>query len=193
MTTPPDASDFPTRMRRAVGRLSRRLRQTHAGAELTPSQYEVLVTLVLHSPVRHAELAALEGLNPTMLSRVVGKLEHVGWPRASPTTPTVESSTWQSRKKAATSSLASEQERSDVLRSALSGLSMRPSGPWSAALPALETWPRGSRTGPHERPGFGADGPSRPRRSQLPPLLHRAGRSRSSAPGCRRRRSRGWS
>jgi DNA-binding MarR family transcriptional regulator len=138
MTTPPDTSDFPTRMRRAVGRLSRRLRQTHAGAELTPSQYEVLVTLVLHSPVRHAELAALEGLNPTMLSRVVGKLEARGLAtrladdadgRVVHVAVTKEGRDLVARIRT---------ERSDVLRSALSGLSDEAVRTLEAALPALE-------------------------------------------------------
>jgi DNA-binding MarR family transcriptional regulator len=70
-----DEGEFAARLRRAVARLNRRLRQTRAGADLTPSQYEVLVTIVGRGPLRLADLAELEGLNPTMLSRVIGKLE----------------------------------------------------------------------------------------------------------------------
>ena len=65
-------------MRRAIGRLNRRLRQTRAGAQLSPSQYEVLATIVGRGPLRHADLAVMEGLNPTMLSRIIGKLEATG-------------------------------------------------------------------------------------------------------------------
>jgi DNA-binding MarR family transcriptional regulator len=36
------------------------------------------VTIVGQGPVRLAELAVLEGLNPTMLSRIAGKLETSG-------------------------------------------------------------------------------------------------------------------
>jgi DNA-binding MarR family transcriptional regulator len=71
-------SELPARTRRAVGRLSRSLRQTRAGAALTPSQYEVLVTIVGQGPLRLADLAVMEGLNPTMLSRIAGKLEASG-------------------------------------------------------------------------------------------------------------------
>jgi DNA-binding MarR family transcriptional regulator len=73
-----DSSELPIRTRRAVGRLNRSLRQTRAGAALTPSQYEVLVTLVAEGPLRLADLALMEGLNPTMLSRIAGKLEASG-------------------------------------------------------------------------------------------------------------------
>ncbi len=62
------------RVRAAVGRLSRRLRLTHADGNLSPSQREVLSTVARRGPVRLSELAALEGINPTMLSRIVGKL-----------------------------------------------------------------------------------------------------------------------
>jgi DNA-binding MarR family transcriptional regulator len=78
IVTEVDPTEFPARMRRAIGRLNRRLRQTRAGAELSPSQYEVLVTTVGRGPLRHADLARVEGLNPTMLSRIVGKLEAAG-------------------------------------------------------------------------------------------------------------------
>jgi DNA-binding MarR family transcriptional regulator len=59
----------------AIARLSRQLRQTRAGADLSPTQYQVLATIVRVGPVRLSDLAADEGLNPTMLSRIAGKLE----------------------------------------------------------------------------------------------------------------------
>jgi DNA-binding MarR family transcriptional regulator len=73
-----DPSELPARTRRAIGRLSRSLRQTRAGAALTPTQYEALVTIVGQGPLRLADLALMEGLNPTMLSRIAGKLEASG-------------------------------------------------------------------------------------------------------------------
>jgi DNA-binding MarR family transcriptional regulator len=42
---------------------------------LSPSQREVLSTIVRRGPLRLSELAAEEGLNPTMLSRIVTNLE----------------------------------------------------------------------------------------------------------------------
>lgn len=63
------------RLRRAVGRLGRALRLSHVNRSLSPSQREVLSTIARRGPVRLSEVAAEEGLNPTMLSRIVTKLE----------------------------------------------------------------------------------------------------------------------
>ena len=77
----PDAEDpieLPATLRTLIARLSRHLRQTRAGAGLSPTQYQVLASIVRLGPVRLSELAAEEGLNPTMLSRIAGKLEAAG-------------------------------------------------------------------------------------------------------------------
>jgi len=63
------------RLRTAVARLSRSLRLTHVDGNLSPSQREVLFTIVRRGPMRLSELAATEGLNPTMVSRIVSHLE----------------------------------------------------------------------------------------------------------------------
>jgi DNA-binding MarR family transcriptional regulator len=66
------------RLRKIVGRLGRTLRLTHADGSLPPSQREVLSTIVRNGPLRLSELAAEEGINPTMLSRILGHLETAG-------------------------------------------------------------------------------------------------------------------
>ena len=66
------------RLRVLIGRLSRRLRQTQADAALTPTELSVLATVVRRGPVRLAQLAQLEEVNPTMLSRIVAKLGRDG-------------------------------------------------------------------------------------------------------------------
>ena len=70
----PDEIDSAERLRAVIGRLSRRLRPTEAGAGLTPSQISVLFSVVRLGPLGLTQLAQLEGLNPTMLSRIVGSL-----------------------------------------------------------------------------------------------------------------------
>ncbi|MGH7643921.1 MAG: MarR family winged helix-turn-helix transcriptional regulator [Candidatus Dormibacteria bacterium] len=70
---PPEAPSAAV-LRILIGRLSRRLRPTQAGAGLTPTQLSVLATLARHGPVGPAQLSQLEGINPTMLSRIVAKL-----------------------------------------------------------------------------------------------------------------------
>lgn len=63
------------RLRIAVGRLSRRLRPTRAAGSLTPTEVDVLVAAERSGPVRMSDLASFSGLNPTMLSRLIPKLE----------------------------------------------------------------------------------------------------------------------
>jgi DNA-binding MarR family transcriptional regulator len=70
----PVAEDDGARLRAVIGKLSRRLRPTVAGAGLTPSQTSVLFTIVRLGPLRLSELAEIEGLNPTMLSRIAAQL-----------------------------------------------------------------------------------------------------------------------
>ncbi len=75
MITAPPILDEETavRLRVAIARLSRRLRPTAAGAAagLTPTGTSVLLTIARTREIRLSELAATEGLNPTMLSRVI--------------------------------------------------------------------------------------------------------------------------
>jgi DNA-binding MarR family transcriptional regulator len=66
------------RLRAAIGRLSGRLRPTVAGSRLTPSQILVLFTIVRMGPLRLSDVAAIESLNPTMLSRFIGQLTDAG-------------------------------------------------------------------------------------------------------------------
>lgn len=72
--------DPATRLRIAVMRLSRLLRPTDAGnaAELSPTRVAVLLNAVRNGPVRLAQVAEDEGLNPTLLSRTVGWLYDSG-------------------------------------------------------------------------------------------------------------------
>lgn len=71
-------SDVPARLRRAVSMLARRLKPTAAAGSLTVSEVDVLATIAHRGPLRLSELAQKAGLNPTMLSRIVSKLEEHG-------------------------------------------------------------------------------------------------------------------
>jgi DNA-binding MarR family transcriptional regulator len=63
-----------------IGRLSRRLRPTPTAraAGLTPTRISVLLTVVREGPVRLADLAEAEGINPTQLSRAIAHLVESG-------------------------------------------------------------------------------------------------------------------
>jgi DNA-binding MarR family transcriptional regulator len=66
------------RLRVVIARLARRLRSTASAGSLTPTQVSVLFTVVRRGPLALSELAEIESLNPTMLSRVVGALADAG-------------------------------------------------------------------------------------------------------------------
>jgi DNA-binding MarR family transcriptional regulator len=68
-----DAEDVD-RLRAVIGKLSRRLRTAVATAGLTPSQISVLFTVVRRGPLGISELADIEAMNPTMVSRVTTQL-----------------------------------------------------------------------------------------------------------------------
>ncbi len=63
-----------TRLRRVIGRLARLLNAAPVSENLTPTQASVLSLVAHRAPIGMTELADIEGLNPTMLSRVVAKL-----------------------------------------------------------------------------------------------------------------------
>src|ERR1700688_2308026 len=66
------------RLRRAILRLPRQLNAASGGEGLTPTQASVLGIVTHRGPLGLTELTEIEGLNPTMLSRVVGKLDSFG-------------------------------------------------------------------------------------------------------------------
>jgi DNA-binding MarR family transcriptional regulator len=68
-------ADTVTRLRRVVGRLARQLNASATGEGLTPTQASVLGLIAARGPITIATLADLEQLNPTMLSRVIGRLD----------------------------------------------------------------------------------------------------------------------
>ncbi|HEY1914115.1 MAG TPA: MarR family transcriptional regulator [Streptosporangiaceae bacterium] len=63
------------RLRRVISKLARQLNSSSTGAGLTPSQASVLGLVVARGPLSLAELGELEGLNPTMMSRVISRLQ----------------------------------------------------------------------------------------------------------------------
>ncbi len=70
--------DVVDRLRAAIGQLSRSLRATQPAGVLSPSQREVLGTVARRGPMRVSELADAEGMNLTMLSRILSHLQRSG-------------------------------------------------------------------------------------------------------------------
>jgi DNA-binding MarR family transcriptional regulator len=86
---PADAStqldaETAARLRAVVGKLARRLNALSRGSGLTPSQLSALGVITRRGPIRLSELAEFEGMNPTMLSRVVAALDEAGLVRRRP-------------------------------------------------------------------------------------------------------------
>lgn len=63
------------RLRGAIARLSRQLNGSAAVEGLTPSQASALALIAARGPLSLADLTQIEGLNPTMVSRIVGALD----------------------------------------------------------------------------------------------------------------------
>jgi DNA-binding MarR family transcriptional regulator len=132
--------DTATRLRVAIGRLSRRLRVTAAGSEagLTPTRISVLLTVDRYGPIRIADLAERESLNPTMLSRAISHLVEDG---------TLERVSDDRDRRAAWVTVTDSghrlaegmrRERTDALNQALAGLDPADRDVLERALPALE-------------------------------------------------------
>src|SRR5215469_2762675 len=66
------------RLRGVISKLARQLNASSTGEGLTPSQASVLGLIVARGPLGLTELGELEGINPTMLSRVIGRLVEMG-------------------------------------------------------------------------------------------------------------------
>jgi DNA-binding MarR family transcriptional regulator len=132
--------DSTARLRAIIGRLSRRLRPTAAGAAagLTPTRTSVLLSVVRDGPIRLSDLADSEGINPTMLSRVVSDFVEAGLVERT-SDESDRRSAWV--KATAAGRRLSERvrrERTDALNLALEALSDGERQQIERALPALE-------------------------------------------------------
>jgi DNA-binding MarR family transcriptional regulator len=74
-TTP--ETELATRLRLALARSARRLRQ-EAGTDLSPSLTAALATVEAFGPLTPSELAARERVQRPTVTRVVGRLEEMG-------------------------------------------------------------------------------------------------------------------
>jgi DNA-binding MarR family transcriptional regulator len=132
-------TDEVTRLRSAIGRLARRLRATEAVGDLTPTQVSVLLAVVRAGSIPVAELAELEGLNPTMLSRVTAALAEQGLVRRVVDGEDRRAARFEATPAARRLRERMRRERSAKLEPVLDALPRREREALIAALPALET------------------------------------------------------
>jgi DNA-binding MarR family transcriptional regulator len=132
--------DTAATLRAVVGRLSRRLRPTPTAvaAGLTPTRISVLLTVVREGATRLSDLAEIEGINPTQLSRAVAHMLEGGL---------IERTSDERDRRAAWVKPTSagkrlaeriRRERTDALNLALDALDEHERDQIQAALPALE-------------------------------------------------------
>ena len=77
MPTSEETAELAARLRLAVTRLARQLRQT-SESDLSPTQSAVLATLANHGPVTLGELAELERVASPTITKVTGILQERG-------------------------------------------------------------------------------------------------------------------
>jgi DNA-binding MarR family transcriptional regulator len=126
------------RLRIALGRTNRLLERSIASGGLTRTQLSVLGTVTRRGPIGIGELAEIEGVNPTMLSRVVAKLDEAGLIRRQPDPDDGRAARVQVTDAGQAMHSRLQQERTDVLTAMLRALPPGHSGEILAALPALE-------------------------------------------------------
>jgi len=142
----PAGVEAAERLRKIVGRLGRTLRMTHADGSLPPSQREVLATIVRSGPLRLSELAAEEGINPTMLSRILGHLETASLVTRRPDEADARVVHLAATEKGRALHEEMRNERTDALFYALGKLPADERRVIIEALPALETLVESLRT-----------------------------------------------
>lgn len=127
------------RLRIALARISRLLDRQSRGRELTPTQSSVLVTVGRRGPLRLSELAEAEGLNPTMLSRIVAKLEQAGLLHRSPDPDDGRAARVELTTEGHELNRRHRAERTQLLTDRLAALPGSRAAELLAALPALES------------------------------------------------------
>lgn len=135
-----------TRLRRVIGRLARLLNASSSSEGLTPTQASVLGIVAFHGPIGLAEVIEIEGLNPTMVSRVVSKLDTDGLVRRQPDPADQRVVQLDATDAGRQTHQRVLEARTDTVAKILDGLSPDVSDALVEALPALEALAKGLRT-----------------------------------------------
>jgi DNA-binding MarR family transcriptional regulator len=131
-------TETAARLRAVVGRLSRRLNSLARGAGLTTSQLSTLGVVAREGPIRLSDLAEIESINPTMLSRVVAALDDAGLIRRRPDPEDRRAGLIEVTATGRRTHDRLRAERGRVLSAGLARLDRAEVGTLEAALPALE-------------------------------------------------------
>jgi DNA-binding MarR family transcriptional regulator len=133
-----DNGELVSRLRMAVAKISRSMDRQVGAGEMTRTQIQVLGTAVHKGPMRLSELAELEGLNPTMLSRIVGKLDAGGYIRRLPDPDDLRAVRIEATAEGERVQRRLRDERSALVSERLAALPPETADQLIEALPALE-------------------------------------------------------
>src|SRR6202166_3405487 len=130
--------DTVIRLRRVVLKLARQLNAASREEGLTPTQASVLGITTTRGPLSLAELTELEGINPTMLSRVVGKLDSFGLIKRLRDPDDFRAARVEVTPEGKQANQRIAAERAAILSERVAGLPPEQADALVAALPALE-------------------------------------------------------
>jgi DNA-binding MarR family transcriptional regulator len=132
-------NDTVIRLWRVVLRLARQLNAALPPEELTLTQASVLAVIVARGPLSLAELTEIEGINPTMLSRVIGKLDGFGLIRRQRNPADFRAASVEATPEGERRYEKISAQRSAVICECVDGLPAEQVTALVAALPAFET------------------------------------------------------
>jgi DNA-binding MarR family transcriptional regulator len=131
-------TELIARLRAVIPRLARVLNTTSTDEDLTPAQYSVLGLVRARGPIGLAELTDLEGLNPTMLSRIVKALDEHGLIQRMPDPGDLRAARVAATAEGIRVHERVREERTKVLSECLAGLPAETAETLLAAVPDLE-------------------------------------------------------
>jgi DNA-binding MarR family transcriptional regulator len=141
-------AELVARLRGVIPRLARQLNDTSTGQDLTPTQYSVLALVRLRGPIGLAELTELEGLNPTMLSRIIKVLDERGLVRRLPDPKDMRAARLEATPAGEQVHDRVREQRTQVLSECLDRLPAETAEALLAAVPAMEALAEAVKTAP---------------------------------------------
>ena len=127
------------RLRVVIARLARRLNVSATHEGLTPTQASVLGWAVKLGPVSGPELVETEGIHPTMLSRVVTRLDELGLIERLPNPNDARIIMIRGTQQGAATHNRIKAERAAIVSACVDELDSDEAAAILAALPALES------------------------------------------------------
>jgi DNA-binding MarR family transcriptional regulator len=140
--------ELVARLRAVIGRLARQLNDASTGEGLTPTQYSVLALVRTRGPLGLTELTDLEGLNPTMLSRVIRVLDDSGLIKRLPDPSDLRAARVQITPDGERVHELIRERRTRVLTDCLDRLPAQTAATLLAAVPAMEALAEAAKAPP---------------------------------------------